>query len=101
MLGICFGHQLLSWTFDAKVGSLAQPVLNRFEQVRLADADELFAGFKEGETVLLAENHYDYVLKESLSQSGLILLADSPRARLRRFVIRAGPVMAFSFILSG
>ena len=97
MLGICFGHQLLSWSFGAEVGSLAQPVLNRFEQVRLVNADELFAGFNEKETVLLAENHYDYVLKESLSRNGLILLADSASCEVEAVRHKSRPVYGVQF----
>jgi len=77
MLGICFGHQLLCWTLGAKVGSLAQPVSGMFEKVRVVDVDEIFAGFAQQQTIPLAESHYDYVLKESLDQAGMVLLADS------------------------
>jgi GMP synthase-like glutamine amidotransferase len=45
ILGICYGHQLLCWTFGAEVGSLAQPVFDRFEKVRVVDVDEIFARF--------------------------------------------------------
>ena len=77
ILGICFGHQLLCWAFGAKVGSLPQPVFDRFEQIRVVDVNEIFAGFAEQQTIPLLENHYDYVLKESLGEAGSILLADS------------------------
>jgi GMP synthase-like glutamine amidotransferase len=77
LLGICFGHQLLCGAFGAKVGSLPQPVFDQFEKVRVVDVDEIFAGFAKQDTIPLSENHYDYVLKESLDQAGLVLLADS------------------------
>jgi GMP synthase-like glutamine amidotransferase len=77
LLGICFGHQLLCYAFKAQAGSLSQPVINRFEAVRLIQADGIFAGFEEGQTIPLAEYHNDYVLKDSLNESGFTLLADS------------------------
>jgi len=77
LLGICFGHQLLCWAFGAEVGSLSQQVTDRFEQVRVIQSNEIFAGFTEGQTIPLAENHHDYVLKGSLNNAGFTLLADS------------------------
>jgi GMP synthase-like glutamine amidotransferase len=77
-LGICFGHQLLCWAFGAKVGCLANPVLDQFEQIHVVEADSLFGGFKEKQAVLFSENHYDYVLKDGLGKAGFVLLADSP-----------------------
>jgi GMP synthase-like glutamine amidotransferase len=77
LLGICFGHQLLCWAFGAEVGSLSQQVANRFEDVKVIQSGEIFAGFKEGQTMQLAENHFDYVLKDSLESAGFVLLADS------------------------
>ena len=77
IFSICFGHQLLCWTFEARVGSLNQPVLDRFENVRIVEADEIFPGFTGRQTALLAESYYDYVLKESLRNAGFDLIADS------------------------
>jgi hypothetical protein len=45
------------------VGSLPQQVFDRFENIQVIATDGLFEGFKEEETVPLAENHFDYVLK--------------------------------------
>ena len=43
----------------------------------MVEADEIFIGFEEYQTIPLAQWHYDYVLRESLDQVGLVLLADS------------------------
>ncbi len=75
VFGICFGHQLLCWALGAKVGSLKSR-FEGFEQVRIACFDPIFQGFMETE-MPLAENHFDYVQKDSLEKVGFRLLADS------------------------
>jgi GMP synthase (glutamine-hydrolysing) len=97
MLGICFGHQLLCWTFGAKVGTLAQPVIGRFEKVRVADVDGIFAGFAQQQTIPLAESHYDYVLKESLDQAGMVLLADSSSCEVEAVKHKSKPFYGVQF----
>jgi GMP synthase-like glutamine amidotransferase len=77
LLGICFGHQLLCYAFGAKTGTLRQPVINKFEQVRVVQTGDILARFKMGETVPLAECHNDYVQKDSLEDAGFNLIADS------------------------
>ena len=77
LLGICFGHQLLCSAFGAKIAALKQPVIDRFEQVRVIQTGDILARFRMGQTVPLAEYHNDYVLKDSLEAAGFNLLADS------------------------
>jgi GMP synthase (glutamine-hydrolysing) len=77
LLGVCFGHQLLCSAFGAKTGTLAQPVVDRFELISVVQTGEIFSRFKQGQTITLAEYHNDYVLKESLDDAGFKLLADS------------------------
>ncbi len=77
IFGICFGHQILCWALGAKVGSLPQGVLERFENIQVLDKDAIFAGFPDKQALLLAENHFDYVLKDSLEKAGFKLIADS------------------------
>lgn len=77
IFGICYGYQLLCWALGCGVASLAEPVIDRFEGVRIVEADEIFAGFDEHQTILLAQSHYDYVMKDSLDSARLVLLADS------------------------
>ena len=97
ILSICFGHQLLCWAFGAKVGSLAQPVLDRFEKVRILAVDAIFAGFAEHQNISLAESHYDYVLKESLSQAGMVLLADSSSCEVEAVKHKVKPFYGVQF----
>jgi anthranilate synthase component 2 len=77
ILGICFGHQLLCTAFGAKTGSLPQPIIDRFEHVKVLHSGDIFAIFKQDKTIPLAQWHNDYVLKESLEGAGFNLLADS------------------------
>jgi GMP synthase (glutamine-hydrolysing) len=97
VFGICFGHQLLCWTFGAKVGSLVQPVIGRFEKVRVVDVDGLFAGFEQQQTIPLAESHYDYVFKESLDQAGMVLLADSSSCEVEAVKHKSKPFYGVQF----
>ena len=77
LLGICFGHQLLCSTFGAKTGTLKQPVIDKFEQVKIIQTGDILARFRMSQTVPFAEYHNDYVLKEGLEAAGFRLLADS------------------------
>ena len=97
ILGICYGHQLLSWAFGAKVGSLPQPVFDQFEKVRVVEVDEIFAGFAKHETIPLSESHYDYVLKESLDQAGMVLLADSASCEVEAVKHKSRPFYGVQF----
>jgi len=96
-LGICFGHQLLCWTFGVRVGVLAQPVIGRFEKVKVVDVDGLFAGFAQQQTIPLAESHYDYVLRESLNQAGMVLLADSSSCEVEAVKHKSKPFYGVQF----
>ena len=97
IFGICFGHQLLCWTFGAEVGSLHKQVSSQFEHVRVIQSGEIFAGFKEGQTVPLAENHYDYVLKSSLGNAGFELLADSASCDVEAVKQKSKPFYGVQF----
>jgi GMP synthase (glutamine-hydrolysing) len=95
ILGICYGHQLLCWTFGAKVGSLPQRVFNRFEEIRIINADSLFVGLEN--TISLSENHYDYVLKEGLDSAGFVLLADSDSCEVEAVQHKTKPFYGVQF----
>jgi GMP synthase (glutamine-hydrolysing) len=77
-LGICFGYQLVCWSLGCQVASLKEPVIDRFEGVRVLETDDLFQGLKKHQIVLLAQSHNDYVVKDSIVSAGFVLLADSP-----------------------
>ncbi|MCW4001155.1 MAG: gamma-glutamyl-gamma-aminobutyrate hydrolase family protein [Candidatus Bathyarchaeota archaeon] len=77
LLGICFGHQLMCRTFGAQTATLPQPVLDRFEQVNIVQTGDILSRFRRGQSVPLAEYHNDYVVKSSLDDAGLNLIADS------------------------
>jgi GMP synthase (glutamine-hydrolysing) len=97
IFGICYGHQLLCWAFGAEVGTLPIQLNNRFEDVKITETDELFAGFKEGQTIPLAENHHDYVLKDSLNNAGFTSLADSASCEVEAVKHRSKPFFGVQF----
>jgi GMP synthase (glutamine-hydrolysing) len=97
IFSICYGHQLLCWAFGAEVGSLAQPVFDRFENVRVVEVDEIFEGFAKQQTVPLSESHYDYVLKESLAQAGMVLLANSASCEVEAIKHKSKPFYGVQF----
>lgn len=95
--GICYAHQLLCWSFGCEVASLAEPVIDRFEDVRVIEVDEIFAGFQKHGTVPLAQSHYDYVKKNSLDRAGLLLLADSSSCEVEAVKHRHNPFYGVQF----
>jgi len=97
LLGICFGHQLLCWTFGAEVGSLPKQVAYQFAHVRVIQSNEIFAGFKQGQTIPLSENHYDYVIKDSLGRAGFTLLADSVSCEVEAVKHKTKPFWGVQF----
>ncbi len=97
ILGICFGHQLVCWALGAKVGSLSRGNFEGFENINVLVIGELFAGFEKQATIPLAENHYDYVLKESLAGAGFQLLADSASCEVEAVKHRTKPFYGVQF----
>ncbi|MEM3383875.1 MAG: gamma-glutamyl-gamma-aminobutyrate hydrolase family protein [Nitrososphaerales archaeon] len=97
IFSICYGYQLLCWSFGASVASLDKPVKDRFEKVRIIEADEIFNGFEKGESIPLAEWHYDYVLKASLNQAGFVLLADSHSCEVEAVKHKHSPFYGVQF----
>ena len=77
-LGICYGHQLLCTSFGCEVEALAQPVIDKFEEVHIVNDEEIFSGFKADQTgPFFFESHNDNVKRNSLNKAGFVLLADS------------------------
>jgi GMP synthase-like glutamine amidotransferase len=97
LMGICYGHQLLCSAFGAKTGTLPQSVINRFEQVRLIQTCELFTGFKESQTIVLAQYHNDYVQKDGLDEAGFELLADSSSCEVEAVKHKTKPFYGCQF----
>ena len=97
MFSVCYGHQLLCWSLGATVASFAEPVKDKFEKVRIIEVDEIFAGFEKYQTIPLAQWHYDYVLKDSLNQADLVLLADSPSCEVEAVKHKHKPFYGVQF----
>jgi len=97
IFGVCYGHQLLCWSLGAAVAYFAEPIKDRFEKVRIIEVDEIFVGFEKYQTIPLAQWHYDYVLKESLNQADLVLLADSPSCEVEAVKHKHKPFYGVQF----
>lgn len=97
IFSICYGYQLLCWSLGASVASLAEPIIDRFEEVRIVEVDEIFEGFEKYEMVPLAQSHYDYILRESLDQAGFILLADSSSCEVEAIKHKHNPFYGVQF----
>jgi GMP synthase (glutamine-hydrolysing) len=97
ILGVCYGHQLLCWSFGAETGSLPKQVSSTFAKVKVTKTNEIFAGFKEGQAIPLAENHFDYVLKDSLEGAGFTLLANSPSCETEAVKYKTKPFYGVQF----
>lgn len=97
IFSICYGYQLLCWSLGASVASLAEPIIDKFEKVRIVEVDEIFAGFEKNQIVPLAQSHYDYVLKESLHKAGFILLADSSSCEVEAIKHKLNPFYGVQF----
>ena len=97
IFSICYGHQLLCWSLGARVASLTEPVMDRFERVHIVKVDEIFAGFQKHQTIPLAQSHYDYVLRESLDEAGLVLLADSQSCEIEAVKHKHNPFYSVQF----
>lgn len=94
--GICYGHQLLCWSLGAKVAS-HQIEIEQFEEIRIVEFDEIFAGFEKSQTIPLAQHHNDYVVKASLQEAKLILLADSRSCEVEAIKHQCKPFYGFQF----
>lgn len=97
ILGICFGHQLLCSAFGAKTAVLPQPIIDRFEQVTLIQSGDIFARFKQTQTVPLAQYHKDYVQKEDLENVGFKLLAYSASCEVEAVKHKTNPFFGVQF----
>lgn len=97
IFSICYGHQLLCWSLGTSVASLSEPVMDRFEKVRVVEVDEIFTGFEKYQTIPLAQSHYDYVLRESLDRAGFVLLADSHSCEVEAVKHKHNPFYGVQF----
>lgn len=96
-LGVCFGHQLMGYAYNAKLSTLENPVYDKFERVRIIEADELFDGYESGDYIPLAQNHNDYVKKVGLSEVGFKLLADSQSCEVEAMKHISKPLYGVQF----
>ena len=60
VLGICFGHQLIGYTFGCRVRSYDSYIIG-FQKVKILEVDEIFRGWKKGQDITVKESHMDYI----------------------------------------
>jgi GMP synthase (glutamine-hydrolysing) len=96
-LGICFGMQLICWALGCEPATLSNSVIDSFEEVRVLEVDELFAGYKVNQTITLAQSHHDYIKRDSIDAAGFLLLADSPSCEVEAVKHRHNPFYGVQF----
>jgi len=97
ILGVCFGHQLLCSVFGAKTASMPHPIIDQFGAVNVIQSGDIFARFKQGQSIPLAQYHNDFVIKESLDDAGFRLLADSVSCEVEAVKHRTNPFYGVQF----
>lgn len=95
--GICYGYQLLCWALGCGVTSLDEPVIDRFEGIRVVEVNDIFVGFEEHQIISLAQSHYDCVIKDSLDLADLVLLADSQSCEVEAVKHKHNPFYGVQF----
>ncbi len=97
VLGVCFAHQLIGHAYGARLSTLAKPVYDKFEQVRIIEPDEIFNNYESGDTIPLVEYHNDYVMKQGLPEAGFTILADSKTCEVEAIKYNAKPLYGVQF----
>lgn len=72
-LGICYGHQMLAFTFGAEIKSAKR--IEGYETVKILDFQDLFKGLNN--EILVTESHQEFITMETLPRTGFILTAES------------------------
>lgn len=96
-LGICYGMQLMCWSLGCEPATLSESVIDTFEEVRVLEVDEIFAGYKVHQTMTLAQSHNDYIKKDSIDAAGFLLLADSPSCEVEAVKHKHNPFYGVQF----
>jgi GMP synthase-like glutamine amidotransferase len=97
LLGICYGHQLLCTSFGCEVERLAEPVIDKFEEIHIVKDDDIFVGFGEDQRLFFVESHNDYVKRDSLKTAGFVLLADSHTCEVEAVRHKSKPFYGVQF----
>ena len=92
IIGICFGHQLIAYTFGTP--SYKGRRIRGERQVEVLEPDEIFSCCKAGDKILVSENHMDYV--ERLPH-GFIHLARSEDCEIEAMKHGKKPIYGVQF----
>ena len=98
LLGICYGHQVLSHAFGCKVvmgEQMTNPYDQNPHQVRIKEENDLFFGM--GPVIEVAEDHHEYVQLEDIKRSPFNLLATSGPCPVEAIQHREKPLYGIQF----
>jgi len=74
VLGICYGHQLLAKTFGAQIGRYSK-FIEKEEEIYILDKKDIFCNLPD--KIVAKESHQEYVIKNSLENTNLEVIAFS------------------------
>ncbi len=93
VLGICFGHQLIAVAFGADVVNMGRPV-KESKEVVVEVPDHIFASWRPGDKLLVAEWHED---KVAWLPPGFVRLATSDYCEIEAMMHLRRPIFGVQF----
>ena len=92
ILGICFGHQLIAYTFGAPIRT--EKLVKDEQEIEILEPDEIFSCWKAGYKISMSEYHRDHVKR---LPEGFILLARSETCEIEAIKHESRPIYGVQF----